>query len=240
MDSRQFTYPVDEQAFEGPGINGYKLTLKKQGKEVCVYSFEEAIASGITAFFPDGEGSIYKPVRLVDGSMAKAHVFGSMALMVELGWLPVSALGGFKELLYDSYALTGIFPIEGSTKTIQIRFGRQQDLTLLSGEVVKVNDWGASWCQIALSNGTIFKGQPQDLLLAEAVRLGLVDADREKIEKVDRASATLRQALKDYHNTLKKLGGVVRSDGDYEDYRQWYEIPDLPGTWACPDINGFN
>lgn len=239
MESNLFLYPVDEQVFEDLGAM-YKLTLRSKGREIQVNSFDEEIASGIAAFFPNGKGGVYKPVRLSNRSVTKAQIWGSMALMVELGWIPINSLGRFTELIYSNYFLTGCFPVRGSTKTIQIRFDRKQDLDLLSGEVVEISNWGESHPCVTLSNGTTFEGHPQGLSLAEAVRLGVVDADLEKVEKIEMASAAIRRALKDYHSVIKELGGVACSDGNYEDYREWYEIPDLPGTWPYPDIDMFS
>ena len=174
-----------------------------------------------------GEGcSIYRPMRMVDGTTELMLVNGSMSLMVDLGWISPSELGGFEDLIFDNHGRVGV--IGGIT----VRFGKETDISIFKdANIVKVINPVKSWSKILLSNGKSFDGQPQSSLL-ELARMGLVDdVNIQALEKLVEAKAVIRQSEEDYKELVLSLGGEFQSCGSYEDFESWYSIPGVPGCW---------
>jgi hypothetical protein len=52
--------------------------------------------------------------------------------------------------------------------------------------------------------------------------------DVNKLKKALEAKRLLQEAKKDYRNTIEALGAELKEDGNYEDYRTWWELPNMP------------
>lgn len=179
-------------------------------------------------FTPDAKGgcSVYRPMLLKDGTTKTYLIKGSMSLMVDMGWIDRSQLGSFSELEFDNYARTGVV-----APGIKIRFNKDTDMSIFqNAHVVKVIDPAESWSTIVLSNGQSFDGQPHCSLL-ELAEMGLVDVDIAKLRSLLAAKEAIAKAEEDYLLLVKSLGGEPKEQGNYEDYRSWYEVPDVPGEW---------
>jgi hypothetical protein len=158
---------------------------------------------------------------------------GSMRLMINLGWLSEGSIGSFGDLVFDNHAYTGNFAVSKRNSLVSIRFDRKEDLLKLQSSIVKVERWSDAWSEITLKNGHVFQGQLH-VNLEQALSLGILDLSPEneaKLKTLNTALAAKHLAESTYHAAVLEAGAILHEDGSYEDYRSWYEIPGVPGTW---------
>lgn len=206
------------------------ITISGDEREITIispYKKEDLNPSDFREFdhSAKGEGcSIYRPMRMKDGTTKNLLIRGSMSLMVELGWIAQSELGPFSDLIFDNHTRTGWFE-----PGLKIRFAPVEDITIFSSARVVQLDYKAdeSWYDIYLNNGESFKGQPH-ASLEKLVEMGLVEVKNPTgFKSLNKALEKISKAREEYTTLVESLGGVIQGSEEYN----WYEIPGIPGRW---------
>ena len=195
-----------------------KTTIKSGDRQVEFVTYSPLAVESILRL--DGG------VLHTDDGTKNAVINGSMSLMLDLGWVNQSQLGVFSELEYDSYGRTAIFD-----PGVEVRFAPEFVSKIKNPRIKAIRDWDKSWPTIILEDGLVFHGQPH-ADLSDVIEKGLIeDIDKEKFKAANAALQKARSAIAEYYETIKFLGGELKQDGSYEDYRSWHEIPGVPGHW---------
>jgi hypothetical protein len=127
---------------------------------------------------------------------------------------------------------------KGVTFKIRLSFAEADTLQSCDAEIDKISQWkNLAWQKISLVDGTVLTGQAyvqgSENSLLDLAKAGLTDVNVGILEAAIAASQKLRQAEKEYRDSILGLGAVSQESGSYEDYDSWYSLDHLnvPGKW---------